>query len=78
MTVGVIIRLKAEVAKHASEGSQLKSELHAHGLSQVKAVRAHQYIVLDVEDTVTDEQIHDMCKSLLVNKVTQEYELIPI
>lgn len=69
-TINVYISLKKTVAD--PQGLTVKHALESLGYKEVKGVRMGKYIELQAED-ITESQVHEMCKKLLVNPIIEEY-----
>lgn len=57
------------------QGVAVCEAIRHHGLSAVRAVRVGKLIELDLEDGVTEPQLHEICRDLLSNPVIEDYEL---
>ena len=73
MKVRVIVTLKNGVLD--PQGRAINHALEGLGFSGVNDVRAGREIELDVDDTVTDDQLDAMCKQLLANLVIENYRI---
>lgn len=71
MKVQVKVRLKPGVLD--PQGRAIHHSLEGLGFSGVEDVRMGKLIELDVADSVTDEQLDDMCRKLLANMVIEDY-----
>lgn len=56
-------------------GETSKNALQNLGYEGIRGVRIGKYIQLDVEDSVTEEQVKEMCEKLLANPVIENYEI---
>lgn len=56
-------------------GETSKNALQNLGYEGIRGVRIGKYIELDVEDSVTEEQVEEMCEKLLANPVIEDYEI---
>ena len=88
LVIGLITILdrKAEVMKvrvHVSlkpgvldpQGRAIHHSLEGLGFSGVNDVRAGRLIELEVDDSVTDETLDQMCRKLLANMVIENYRV---
>jgi phosphoribosylformylglycinamidine synthase subunit PurS len=60
------------------QGNAVKGALHTLGFNGVKEVHVGRYIILEVDsyDAITAEEIvTDMCRKLLANPVTEDFEI---
>jgi phosphoribosylformylglycinamidine synthase subunit PurS len=57
------------------QGRAIQHSLEGLGFHGVKDVRAGKLIELEVDDSVTDAAIEDMCKQLLANMVIENYRI---
>jgi phosphoribosylformylglycinamidine synthase PurS subunit len=73
MKVRVSVSLKNGVLD--PQGRAIHHSLEGLGFSGVKDVRAGRLIELEVDDSVTDEALDDMCKKLLANMVIENYRV---
>jgi len=71
MKVQVLVRLKPGVLD--PQGRAIHHALEGLGFAGVEDVRAGRLIELDLADSVTDDQIDDMCRKLLANMVIENY-----
>ena len=71
MKVQVHVRLKPGVLD--PQGRAIHHALEGLGFSGVQDVRAGRLIELEVDSSVTDEQIDAMCQQLLANMVIEDY-----
>lgn len=74
MKVQVQVRLKPGVLD--PQGRAIHHALEGLGFSGVQDVRAGRLIELEVDQTVTDEQIDRMCRQLLANMVIEDYRIL--
>lgn len=56
-------------------GETSKSALQNLGYAGIENVRIGKFIELDVEDSVTEDQVKEMCEKLLANPVIEDYEI---
>jgi phosphoribosylformylglycinamidine synthase len=73
MKVRVHVSLKNGVLD--PQGRAIHHSLEGLGFSGVKDVRAGRLIELDVDDSVSDEALDDMCRKLLANMVIENYRV---
>ncbi len=73
MKVQIHVSLKPGVLD--PQGRAIHHALEGLGFSGVKDVRAGRLIELDVEDTVSDAALDDMCRKLLANMVIENYRI---
>jgi phosphoribosylformylglycinamidine synthase PurS subunit len=73
MKVRVHVSLKNGVLD--PQGRAIQHSLEGLGFSGVKDVRAGRLIELDVDDSVSDEALDDMCRKLLANMVIENYRV---
>jgi len=73
MKVRVSVNLKNGVLD--PQGRAIHHSLEGLGFSGVKDVRAGRLIELEVDDTVTDAALDEMCSKLLANMVIENYRI---
>lgn len=73
MKIRVHVSLKNGVLD--PQGRAIQHSLEGLGFAGVKDVRAGRLIELDVEDSVTDAALDDMCRKLLANMVIENYRI---
>ena len=73
MKVRITISLKPGVLD--PQGRAIQHSLEGLGFAGVKDVRAGKMIELEVDETVTDEALDDMCRKLLANMVIENYRV---
>jgi len=73
MKVRVHVSLKPGVLD--PQGRAIHHSLEGLGFSGVNDVRAGRLFELDVDDTVSDEALDDMCRKLLANVVIENYRI---
>lgn len=71
MKVRVSVSLKNGVLD--PQGRAIQHSLEGLGFSGVSDVRAGRMFELEVDDSVTDEAIDEMCRKLLANMVIENY-----
>ena len=73
MKVRVSISLKNGVLD--PQGRAIQHSLEGLGFGGVHEVRAGRLIELEVDESVTDEALDDMCRKLLANMVIENYRV---
>ncbi|GFE74326.1 MULTISPECIES: phosphoribosylformylglycinamidine synthase subunit PurS [Novosphingobium] len=73
MKVRVHVSLKPGVLD--PQGRAIHHSLEGLGFSGVNDVRAGRLFELDVEESVSDEALDDMCRKLLANMVIENYRI---
>lgn len=73
MKVRVSVSLKNGVLD--PQGRAIQHSLEGLGFSGVHDVRQGKLIELDVDDSVTDEALDEMCRKLLANMVIENYRI---
>ncbi|MDR2857798.1 MAG: phosphoribosylformylglycinamidine synthase subunit PurS [Novosphingobium sp.] len=73
MKVRVYVSLKNGVLD--PQGRAIRHSLEGLGFSGVSDVRAGRLIELEVDETVTDARLDDMCRKLLANMVIENYRI---
>ncbi|MEJ5975502.1 phosphoribosylformylglycinamidine synthase subunit PurS [Novosphingobium sp. PS1R-30] len=73
MKVRVYVSLKNGVLD--PQGRAIQHSLEGLGFSGVRDVRAGRLIELEVDETVTDAQLDEMCQKLLANMVIENYRV---
>lgn len=73
MKVRVFVSLKNGVLD--PQGRAIHHAIEGMGIAGVRDVRAGKMIELDVDDTVSDEQLETMCKQLLANMVIENFRI---
>ena len=73
MKVRVFVSLKNGVLD--PQGKAIGHSLNRLGFPEVGDVRQGKFIELDVDDSVTDEQLETMCRQLLANMVIENYRI---
>ena len=73
MKARVTITLKNGVLD--PQGKAIHHALEGLGFSGVNDVRAGKLIELDVDDSVSDDDIAEMCRKLLTNTVIENYKI---
>ena len=57
------------------QGRAIQHSLEGLGFNGVHDVRAGKLIELDVDESVSDEALDDMCRKLLANMVIENYRI---
>lgn len=73
MKVRVYVSLKPGVLD--PQGRAIQHSLEGLGFSGVREVRAGKMIELEVEESVTDAALDEMCRKLLANMVIENYRV---
>lgn len=73
MKVRVFVSLKNGVLD--PQGRAIHHAIEGLGIHGVNDVRAGKMFELDVDDTVSDEQLETMCRQLLANMVIENYRI---
>ncbi|TCM14973.1 phosphoribosylformylglycinamidine synthase [Novosphingobium sp. PhB165] len=73
MKVRVHVSLKSGVLD--PQGRAIHHSLEGLGFAGVNDVRAGRLFELDVDESVTDEALDDMCRKLLANMVIENYRI---
>jgi len=73
MKVRVYVSLKPGVLD--PQGRAIQHSLEGLGFAGVNDVRAGRLIELDVDESVSDEALDDMCRKLLANMVIENFRV---
>ncbi len=73
MKARITITLKPGVLD--PQGRAIHHALEGLGFTGVHDVRAGRLIALEVDDSVTDAQLDEMCRKLLANMVIENYRI---
>ena len=73
MKVRVHVNLKPGVLD--PQGRAIQHSLEGLGFEGVNDVRAGRLLELDVDDSVSDETLDEMCRKLLANMVIENYRI---
>lgn len=73
MKVRIYVSLKPGVLD--PQGRAIQHALEGLGFSGVSDVRAGRLIELEVDDSVSDEALDEMCRKLLANMVIENYRI---
>lgn len=60
------------------QGVAVRDAIRHHGIEQVKSVRMGKFLEIEIEEgqTVSDSELHDICRGLLSNPVVEDYALV--
>ena len=72
MKAKVIVMPKQSVLD--PQGVAVRDAIHHHGLPAVKSVRIGKFMEIEA-DSLTTEQLHEICRDLLSNPVIEDYSL---
>lgn len=73
MKTCIFVTLKGGVLD--PQGKAIHHALEGLGFDGVNDVRAGKLIELDLDETVSDERIDEMCRKLLANTVIENYRI---
>lgn len=73
MKTRIFVTLKGGVLD--PQGKAIHHALEGLGFNGVNDVRAGKLIELDLDDSVSDDQIDEMCRKLLANTVIENYRI---
>jgi len=73
MKTRIFVTLKGGVLD--PQGKAIHHALEGLGFSGINDVRAGKLIELDIDESVTDAQIDEMCRKLLANTVIENYRI---
>ncbi|HET9427453.1 MAG TPA: phosphoribosylformylglycinamidine synthase subunit PurS [Allosphingosinicella sp.] len=73
MKISVYVTLKNGVLD--PQGKAIHHALEGLGFSGVNDVRAGKLIELDVDDTVGEAEVEEMCRKLLANTVIENFRI---
>jgi phosphoribosylformylglycinamidine synthase subunit PurS len=73
MNIRVHVSLKNGVLD--PQGRAIQHALEGLGFAGVNDVRAGRLIELDVDDSVSDDALDEMCRKLLANMVIENYRI---
>ena len=73
MKIQIHVSLKPGVLD--PQGRAIHHALEGLGFSGVNDVRAGRLFELDVDDSVSDDALDDMCRKLLANMVIENYRI---
>ncbi|MCA1748097.1 MAG: phosphoribosylformylglycinamidine synthase subunit PurS [Parasphingopyxis sp.] len=75
MKISVHVTLKPGVLD--PQGKAIHHALDALGFEGVRGVRQGKLIELDLDESVSDEQVEEMCRKLLANTVIENFKILP-
>lgn len=79
MTKGLQMKVQVHVSLKPGvldpQGRAIHHALEGLGFSGIQDVRSGRLIELEVDDTVTDEALDEMCRKLLANMVIENYRI---
>jgi phosphoribosylformylglycinamidine synthase PurS subunit len=58
------------------QGKAIGNALHSLGFAEVGDVRQGKFIEIDVPDGTSRERLEDMCRKLLANPITEDFEIV--
>lgn len=58
------------------QGVAVRDAIRHHGLPGAKSARVGKMIELELDDSTTEAQLHEVCRDLLSNPVVEDYELV--
>jgi len=61
---------------HDPQGQATENALKHLHFNSTSGVRVGKYITLEVENGTSEEEIHKMCKKLLVNPIIEDYSIV--
>lgn len=73
MKVRIVVTLKPGVLD--PQGKAIHKSLESLGFDGINDVRAGKVIELDVADSVTDDELDNMCRKLIANTVIENYRI---
>ena len=73
MKARILVTLKSGVLD--PQGKAIHHALEGLGFDGVNDVRAGKLIELDIDDSVDDANIEDMCRKLLANTVIENFRI---
>ena len=77
MKISVIITLKKDVLD--PQGKVIQQTLNGMGFENINEVRQGKYFEIDTKETdpkKAKDQVEEMCKKLLANRVIENYKII--
>lgn len=57
------------------QGVAVRDAIRHHGLPGARAARVGKMIELELEDSTSEAQLHEVCRDLLSNPVVEDYEI---
>jgi len=73
--VGKLLPLQ-EKFRADPQGVAVRDAIRHHGLPGANAARVGKMIELDLADSTTEAQLHEVCRDLLSNPVVEDYEVV--
>jgi phosphoribosylformylglycinamidine synthase len=58
------------------QGVAVRDAIRHHGLGAVASVRVGKFIELEIDGTVAEVALHEICRDLLSNPVVEDYRLV--
>ncbi len=58
------------------QGVAVRDAIRHHGIAGAASVRVGKFIELEIDGTVSEEALHEVCRDLLSNPVVEDYKLI--
>ena len=58
------------------QGKAIEHALHSLGFAEVGDVRQGKFIEIEVPDGTSKDRLSEMCKQLLANPITEDFEII--
>jgi len=78
MRIKILIRLKSQILE--PQGKVIEQSLKSLGFEEFSNIRQGKLIEIDLPDSLNEkersEKISVACKSLLVNEIIEEYEVL--
>ncbi len=78
MRIKILIRLKSQILE--PQGKVIEQSLKSLGFKEFSNIRQGKLIEIDLPDSLNEkersEKISAACKSLLVNEIIEEYEVL--
>jgi len=71
--VQVKIYISPKQGIHDPQGQATENALKHLGFNSTSGVRVGKYITFEVENGISEEEIHEMCKKLLANPIIEDY-----
>jgi phosphoribosylformylglycinamidine synthase len=57
------------------QGVAVRDAIRHHGLEAVKSARVGKFIELELDGTISETALHEICRDLLSNPVVEDYRL---
>jgi phosphoribosylformylglycinamidine synthase PurS subunit len=58
------------------QGKAIGNALHSLGFAEVGDVRQGKFIEIDVPEGTSRDRLEDMCRKLLANPITEDFEIV--